>query len=294
MLRWLTSRGARHAAVLREAQALTPDVWRDILGAYEFLRGLSEAESQALRQRTAWILASKSFHGTHGLTVTPAMRHAIAAQAALPILGLDTSLYQGWTQIVVYPGGFLVPRIEVDNAGVVHEYTMETSGESWEGGPVILSWEDIHREDGTNVVIHEFAHKLDQRAGGADGMPELRAHHGLDPQHWHHVLEHAFEDFNARLDAVETAIPLHVDPESDAAEPWYAGLPLDPYAASDLAEFFAVSSEGFFTDPEPLARAWPDWYDLLARYYRQDPRRRLAAARAMETTIGTAPPHRPA
>src|SRR5690606_39392238 len=57
-------------------------------------------------------------------------------QAALPILGLDTSLYRGWTQIVVYPGGFLVPRTETDEAGVVHEYVQETSGESWEGGPV--------------------------------------------------------------------------------------------------------------------------------------------------------------
>jgi len=285
---WLRTGGARQAAVLRETQALTPEVWARLLAAHDFLGGLADTDSEALRQRAAWILASKSFHGAHGLTVTPSMRRAIAVQAALPILGLDTSLYHGWTQIVVYPGGFLVPRIEVDEAGVVHEYTQETSGESWEGGPVILSWDDVHRGDGANVVIHEFAHKLDQRSGGADGMPGLRAHPGLDPARWQEVLAWTYEDFNAWLDEVEAAIPAHIDPESDDAAPWYEELPLDPYAATDPAEFFAVSSEGFFVDPEPLARAWPDWYGLLAGYYRQDPLRRLAAGGGA-TATGPAP-----
>lgn len=280
MFRWLTGRGARSAAIRRELDALAPPVWQRLLARHPFLRGLSGAEQDALRQRTAWILASKSFYGAHGLPVTDAMRRSIAIQAALPILGLDTSLYHDWTQIVVYPGGFLIPRVEVDDAGVVHEYVMESSGESWQGGPVILSWEDARPgiRDDTNVVIHEFAHKLDQRAGGADGMPGLQAHRGLDPHHWQDVLQHTFEDFNARLDAVETAIPTDVDPESDAARAWYAELPLDPYAAQDPAEFFAVSSERFFIAPRAMARAWPDWYRLLARYYRQDPLRRLEAS----------------
>jgi Mlc titration factor MtfA (ptsG expression regulator) len=69
-----------------------------------------------------------------------------------------------------------------------------------------------------------------------------------------------------------------VDPESDDAAGWYAELPLDPYAAQDPAEFFAVSSESFFIEPWAMAAAWPDWYGLLVRYYRQDPLRRLEDA----------------
>lgn len=277
MFRWLTGRGARQARVQEALQILDPGTWRALLARHAFLRGLNAEESEALRSRTAWILASKSFCGAHGLNVTPAMQRSIAVQAALPILGLDTSLYEGWTDIIVYPGGFLIPRSDIDEAGVVHEYVQESSGESWEGGPVILSWEDAQpdADQESNVVIHEFAHKLDQRAGGADGMPHLGTHRDLDAASWQRILHACWEDLNDRLDAVEAAIPHNVDPESEAAAPWYARLPLDAYAATDPAEFFAVSSEAFFICPGPLAQAWPDWYGVLSRYYRQDPLHRL-------------------
>ena len=82
----------------------------------------------------------------------------------------------------------------------------------------------------------------------------------------------AFEAFHDALDAIERAIPRHVDPESEDADAWYAELPLDPYAATDEAEFFAVSGEAFFIDPHRLADAYPDWYAQLAGFFRQDPR----------------------
>src|SRR5690606_31955384 len=212
-----TGRKAQDRALEQALASLDDRVWPPLLARHGFLRGLSDQENATLRQHTAWILARKSLHGAHGMRVTPDMQRAIAVQAALPILGLDPSLYRGWTQIVVYPGGFLVPRTETDEAGVVHEYVQKTSGESWEGGPVILSWEDARaRPDAqTNVVIHEFAHKLDQRAGGADGIPGLRAHRDLDPRHWAQVLERTYDDFNGWLDEVESLIPPDVDPESD-------------------------------------------------------------------------------
>src|SRR5690606_10725365 len=197
----------------------------------------------------------------------------------LPILHLDTRLYEGWTEIIIYPGGFLIPRSEQDEAGVVHEYMTEASGEAWEGGPVILSWEDLSESNaGVNVVIHEFAHKLDLYADEADGMPSLGAHPHIRPAHWRQILEDSFDRFSQALDLVEEAIPAHVDPESEEAAPWYDRLPLDPYAATDHDEFFAVSSEAFFVRPRPLAQALPDWYGLLSDYYRQDPLARLAAA----------------
>ncbi len=280
MLHWLTGRAARRRTFDQALASLDAQVWPQLLAQHDFLLGLHAQDAETLRHHTAWILANKSFHGAHGLPVTPGMCRDIAIQAALPILGLDTSLYRGWTQIVVYPGGFLVQRTDTDEAGVVHEYRQETSGESWEGGPVILSWEDARAgaDAQANVVIHEFAHKLDQRAGSADGMPGLRAHRDLDARRWRRVLETAFDDFNDRLDAAEAAIPPDMDPESDEAAEWYAALPLDPYAAQDPAEFFAVSSESFFISPWAMARAWPDWYGLLAQYYRQDPLQRLESA----------------
>lgn len=277
MFRWLEGRGASRRRVQRVLADIAGGEWRAAVAGMPFLRGLSTQQDAALRHRAAWLLASKTFTGVRGLAVTDAIRLSVAIQAALPILELDPVLYEGWIEIVLYPGGFVIPRSQVDDSGVVHEYLQPASGEAWDGGPVILSWEDSarHLPHGANVVIHEFAHKLDLYGGEADGMPSLHAHRDIRPRDWRRVLDVSLDRFEVMLDRVEDAIPAHVDPESDAASPWYDALPLDPYAATDEAEFFAVSSEKFFVDPGPLARTLPDWYGLLARYYRQDPLDRL-------------------
>jgi len=278
MLRWLKGRGARTAEVADMQARIDPDRWSALLAAYPFLAALDAAEREALRARTAWLLASKTMNGAQGLELTDAMRLAIAAQAALPILHLEPTLYEGWNEIIVYPGGFAIPRSQVDDDGITHEYVEEAAGEAWDGGPIVLSWSDAGRHtDAFNVVIHEFAHKLDLQGGDADGMPSLHAHRDLSPRMWRRVLEASYDSFVQLLERTEASIPSDVDPEGPDADVYYAALPLDPYAATDEAEFFAVSSEHFFTDPAPLAAALPQWFALLEQYYRQDPLRRLAA-----------------
>lgn len=280
MLRWLKGSGADRAQVERMHARITDALWETVLAAYPFLARLSPQERADLRARSAWLLASKHINGAQGLQPTDAMMLAIAVQASLPILKLDPALYAGWDEIIVYPGGFLIPRSHQDEAGVVHEYVQEAAGEAWDGGPVILSWDDADpagdETDASglhayNVVIHEFAHKLDLQTGEADGMPALPRRAGLTPRVWREVLEQSLDDFTEALESVEAQIPPDVDPDGPEADPWYGQLPLDPYAATDEAEFFAVSSESFFVDPAPLARALPRWYGLLAAYYGQDP-----------------------
>lgn len=279
MLRWLKGRGAAASAVAQVQARIPAELWAAVLQAHPFLATLDAAEAGQLQARAAWLLASKNLNGARGLVLSDFMRLSIAAQAALPILNLPPALYEGWDEIIVYPGGFSIPRVRQDDVGVVHEYDEAAAGEAWEGGPVILSWADA-LPSGTafNVVIHEFAHKLDLCSGEADGMPGLGAHPGLSPHAWRRVLEDSLDRFVQALDAVEAAIPPDVDPESEAADAWYGQLPLDPYAATDEAEFFAVSSEHFFVDPGPLAQALPEWYGLLRAYYQQDPLARQARA----------------
>ena len=277
MFRWLSGRGASQRQIERQLASISDAQWHDTLISLPFLQGLTPAENTELRRKAAWLLASKTFSGTHGMEVTDAMMLSIAAQASLPILALDTVWYEGWTEIILYPGDFLIPRTEIEDSGVVHEYVQEASGEAWEGGPLILSWEAaacLEQDAAVNVVIHEFAHKLDCRSGEADGMPYLGGS-GISPRQWQAALESAFETFVTALAAVEDAIPPDVDPESEQAAPWYDTLPLDPYAATDPAEFFAVSSEAFFIAPIALAEQLPQWYALLCAFYRQDPLMRL-------------------
>src|SRR5690606_41370067 len=136
--------------------------WRSAVSGLPVVEGMRASEDEALRRRTAWLLARKNFSAAHGFELTDEIMLFIAIQAALPILELDPVLYEGWTDIVLYPGGFLIPRVEIDDSGVVHEYLQESSGEAWDGGPVILSWEDADPDlaGAGNVVIHEVAHKL--------------------------------------------------------------------------------------------------------------------------------------
>ncbi|MEI2417251.1 M90 family metallopeptidase [Orrella sp. JC864] len=294
MLRWLKGAGAGRAEIDRMRARITDALWEQVLSTYPFLARLDDGERAELRARCAWLLASKHINGARGLQLNDAMVLAIAAQACLPILKLDPALYSGWNEIIVYPGGFLIPRSEQDEAGVVHEYVQEAAGEAWDGGPVVLAWDEpdtAGQEGGApglhafNVVIHEFAHKLDLRTGVADGMPALQGRPGLSPRQWRAVLEQSLDAFTQALEEIEAQIPPDVDPEGPEADPWYGQLPLDPYAATDEAEFFAVSSESFFVDPAPLARALPRWYAMLAAYYGQDPLG--AQPTAAVTTIST-------
>jgi Mlc titration factor MtfA (ptsG expression regulator) len=203
-----------------------------------------------LRELVLLFLAEKEFAGAHGLQLTDEMRISIAAQACLPVLELGLDWYHGWRGIVVYPGDFRVRRTEVDDDGVVHEWDDELAGEAMPGGPVVLSWDALARDPQINVVIHEFAHKLDMLNGSADGVPPLHA--GMDRAAWIQAFEDAYEGF---CDAVER--------DKDT---W-----LDPYAAEHLSEFFAVISEAFFREPHETRRRYADVYDQLRLFYRQDP-----------------------
>jgi Mlc titration factor MtfA (ptsG expression regulator) len=255
----------------RRPPAIDDDLWREVLERFPFAAHLSADDLARLRALCEQFLRRKTISGAHEFPVTPQVRAAIAFQACLPALNLGLAGYDDFVEIVVYPAQFLVPRKQTDDAGVVHESVEALAGEAMDGGPVVLSWEDVAggpQQYGTNVTIHEFVHKLDLADGEADGIPPLPASRR---RRWRETMERAYDAFCDELDRIERTIPRHVDPESAAADRWYASLPLDPYAATDPAEFFAVSGEAFFVAPELLADAFPDWYRELAQFFRQDP-----------------------
>jgi MtfA peptidase len=203
-----------------------------------------------LRELALLFMAEKDFAGAHDLEVTDLMRVSIAAQACTPILELGLDWYAGWHGIVVYPGDFRVRRREMDEDGVVHEWEDELAGEAMPGGPVVLSWDAAAHDPAMNVVLHEFAHKLDMLNGEADGVPPL--HVGMDRRAWHKAFEEAYEGF---CDALERG-----------KDTW-----LDPYAGEHPSEFFAVLSEAFFCEARETRRRYPHVYEQLALFYRQDP-----------------------
>ncbi|MBC7623041.1 MAG: zinc-dependent peptidase [Aeromicrobium sp.] len=247
---------------------IDPALWREATAGYTFMDGLTAEENRRLRLVASDFLAKKSIVGMADLSITPKLRVEIAAQASILVLELGIDYFSGWSDIIVYPGQFCPEREVVDEIGVVHTTRDTLAGEAWLGGPVILSYEDVARVGSTdavagyNVVIHEFAHKLDMLNGDANGFPPL--HKGMSNNRWQQVLKAAYLDFCTKTDKADA------DEAHDGGAALSA-LPMDPYASESPAEFFAVISEAFFELPNEIKRAYPDVYAQLALFYRQDP-----------------------
>ena len=172
--RWRRGRAAQRSPV-------SPAEWSAVIQRFSFLRALNPDEQGRLRDLVAAFLNEKSLQGAGGLTITRDIELVIAAQACLLVLNLDLDYYRDWVEVIVYPDEFIVDHEVTDEDGVVHRVRAPLSGEAWEQGPVILSWVDAEAADGGdgyNVVMHEFAHKIDMLNGAADGFPPLHA--GMD------------------------------------------------------------------------------------------------------------------
>lgn len=237
---------------------IDPSIWAELMAALPVFAGLAPSERARLRDLAGLFLHAKRLEPLDGLALDPSMRAGLAALACLPVLNIGLDAYRGWRTVLLYPGGFVARHLYTDEHGLAHEEASSLAGEAWEGGPVVLSWEDVEGSlalDGYNVVLHELCHKLDMANGDANGHPPLPA--GMDRGAWTAAFTAAFTALQDDLEA--------------GREP-----ALDPYAAESPGEFFAVACESFFERPLALRHAMPAVYAQLAAYFRQDPGRRLA------------------
>lgn len=218
---------------------------------------LDNAELVRLRQLASLFLHYKTINGAGGLVLDASMRTHIAAQACLLILNLGLEYYDGWSEIIVYPDTFVINAEERDEIGLIHEARSHLGGQAWSRGPVLLSWQDARPDahphgPGSNVILHEFAHKLDMLDGAANGIPPL--HSNMRRAAWTVAFSKAYDELYQQVERQHhTAI--------------------DPYAAESPAEFFAVITEVFFERPGALGRLYPDIFEQLCLYYRQNPLR---------------------
>lgn len=232
-----------------------PAAWRDILRRrVPLARELPAAQQLRLKKHIQVLLAEVPFIGCAGLEVDEEMRVTIAAQAAFLLLGRGGS-FGNLREVLVYPGHFVVPRQEPGVGGVLHEGRDVLAGQSWQRGQVIVAWDAVQDgaadpHDGANVVMHEFAHQIDQDTGAANGAPYVGR--GALQQAWARVMNQEFDTLRGRLARGEPGL-------------------IDPYAATNPAEFFAVVTELFFERPAALASERPALYEQLRRCYRLDP-----------------------
>ena len=268
LLRRARALATRPVALIDEA------LWRNATANYAFVQSLNIEENRRLRLIASDFLSRKTITGAAGLEIDDLIRTQIAAQACILVLELGVKYFDGWSEIVVYPSQFVPEREVVDEIGLVHTTRDPLAGEAWLGGPVVLSYEDVARSgdpdnavEGYNVVIHEFAHKLDMLNGPPNGFPPMQK--GMSREAWKRAFMAAYLDFCKQVDAADARGRRDRGHALDA-------LPLDPYASENPAEFFAVISEAFFDMPHAVAQAFPAVYEQLALFYRQDPAARNA------------------
>jgi len=242
-----------------------PPRWEEILqGNLSLYRYLPTDFKTALQNDIKIFLDEKRFEGAGGLVMTDEIRITIAGEACILLLNNENRLYPGLLSIVVYPGAYVIPQVEPVGDGIYLEGEETLEGESWSQGTLVLSWDDVKRDalrfgDGHNVVIHEFAHQLDQEDGRADGAPRFGK--GSRSRDWARVLGAKYEELREDAERGREAV-------------------LDYYGASDPAEFFAVATEAFFDNPVGLRERDPELYDELEWYFNVDPASWVAGPRS--------------
>ncbi|MBA4149348.1 MAG: zinc-dependent peptidase [Verrucomicrobia bacterium] len=240
-----------------------PEIWRQILQKrFPLFQRLPESDRQELEGHIQIFLAEKTFEGCGGLTLTDDMRVSVAAQACLLLLGRETECYPELQSILIYPSTYSAKTTEHSQSGIVTESQSHRLGESWQGGAVVLAWDSIaggaiNISDGQNVVLHEFAHQLDQQDGRADGTPLLHSDGSLHERRnrylaWTKVLGREYVELQGKARKNQKTV-------------------MDHYGATHPAEFFAVATECFFEKPRQMNAKHPDLYEELKKFYRQDP-----------------------
>jgi Mlc titration factor MtfA (ptsG expression regulator) len=258
LLGWLTYFGLRLWRRSQRARLRQQDLPASFVAILEkevpLYRRMPPDLRAELRGYVNVFLADKEFIGCDGLTITDEIRLVIAGNACVLLLNRGVDYFAGFRSVLVYPGTYMATLRHMEG-GIVTESVSTRAGESWHTGPVVLSWTDVrkgidHPDDGHNVVLHEFAHKLDEENGIVDGLPILRE--VADYAEWARVLTREFADLVERVRHRKNEV-------------------MDGYGATSPPEFFAVATETFFERGGLMQERLPELYQQFRKFYGVDP-----------------------
>jgi Mlc titration factor MtfA (ptsG expression regulator) len=232
-----------------------PDEWEQIIRKnVPLYNRLPDSLKQQLHGLVNVFLAEKKFEGCGGLEITNEIKVTIAAQACMLLLNRKAKYFPKLHTILVYPHTYAAKTISSDGRIIIEGQSVRL-GESWQNGPVVLAWDSVtggtrNIADARNVVLHEFAHQLDQEDGSADGAPILE--HRSRYVTWARVLSSEYEILQRKKEKHRKSI-------------------MNKYGATNPAEFFAVATETFFEKSKQMKKRHPELYDELKNYYKLDP-----------------------
>ncbi len=279
MRAWFSRIGARLRAAgdarRLQRRAISDALWHSTLANLHFLHGLSAEDIRRLRNLASLFLDRKEFSGAQGLVVTDTHAVAVAVQACMPILHIappdrpDLALrwYDGFVGIVLHASGVRAHRVETDDAGVVHSWQEDLTGETVQGGPLMLAWSDVAAAGATasesyNVVVHEFIHVMDMQDGMPDGCPPMSAE---ARRAWLSTMQAQYDAFCEQVQQWERFGSLAIGPQG-AGRAQHAPL-IDSYGTESIDEFFAVAAEAYFVRRADFAEAYPELLALFDRFF---------------------------
>lgn len=233
-----------------------PPLWNSIIeNNLPIYPHLSLSQRRNLQGNIQVFLAEKQFIGCNGLQITEEMKVIIAAVACLLLLNEREKYFPKLRSILIYPTAYFAKETTVSGNYVVEEKRVVRLGESWNRDQLILSWQQVKQDtnnwnDGLNVILHEFAHQLDQEDGKAEGVPILKTQ--SDYSNWSKIMTQEYKKLCHDVEQGRKTI-------------------MNSYGATHPAEFFAVATETFFEKPQQLQKKHSELYQLLQNYYQLNP-----------------------
>ncbi len=233
-----------------------PEQWRRILADHiPQYEKMDAKQREIFEKKTRYFMAEKSFEGCGGMNLDERKTLLIAALACVPLMGGVSDLYPYLRSVLVYPSDYQAPYRESGEDGVVSEGVESRSGESWDQGILVFSWDEVaydlrHPADGSNIVFHECAHQLDYEWGAT--MENFSWHRKAGEPGMAATLKTSYQKLLFRL---EKGLPVRID----------------DYAATNIHEFFAVMTETWLERPDRVRNDWPEVEKVLSGFYNLNP-----------------------
>jgi Mlc titration factor MtfA (ptsG expression regulator) len=215
---------------------------RLLLKNVRFYKGLNRDDQAMFRERAKAFLDKVAITPVGRVKVKPLDRIYVAAAAIIPIFRFKDWSYNNLNEVLIYPGNFTrdfsnkpanANVMGMVGDGAMHRMMVLSIGALRTG------FEQAGRG---NTGIHEFVHLLDKADGAVDGIPEAMLPEELTKP-WLEYMHRAIQEIK--------------DGSTD----------INPYAATNEAEFFAVISEYFFQRPDDLKEKHPELWEMLESIY---------------------------
>ena len=232
------------SGVERELARGFPEEWEKILEKkVGFYHTLNPELKEKFKSRIHQFILTKPISG-YQIEVDDTLKVLVASSAVMLTLSFEKWNFDYMEGVIVVDDAL---NEDASEGGGIVSGLLRTKGYK---SDMVLSRSALEQgfkniNDKKNVAVHEFAHALDHMDGEVDGVPEFMMPESMRKK-WVELMDRKIDEINRK--------------RSD----------IDPYGATNKAEFFAVITEYFFEKPGLMQKKHPEVYEVLSNAFQQD------------------------